>query len=102
MQFKMGEDDASRLDRLFEEHWGPAAAVALTDHEELWTNRPMFGSGAGATGAMDSLDKVEFLMAVEDEFDIEITDTVAQGLNTKKALIEYLGPVLASKNADPH
>lgn len=39
---------------------------------------------------LDSLDGVELTMALEEEFGIEITDRVAEGLKTVKVLIHYL------------
>lgn len=39
---------------------------------------------------LDSLDQVEFLMQVEDEFDIEITDEEGEKLTTVNKYVEYL------------
>ncbi len=39
---------------------------------------------------MDSLDQIEVIMAVEDEFDIEISDEVAEGLTTLNKLIDHV------------
>jgi len=38
----------------------------------------------------DSLDAVELIMAIEDEFDISISDEVAQEMKTVKDIVEYL------------
>lgn len=38
----------------------------------------------------DSLDEVEMLMAVEDEFDIDIPDAAAEKLKTVQQMIEYV------------
>jgi acyl carrier protein len=38
----------------------------------------------------DSLDQVELVMALEDEFDLEIPDEDAQTLNTVSAVMEYV------------
>ncbi len=38
----------------------------------------------------DSLDQVELVMALEDEFDLEIPDEDAQTLNTVAAVMEYV------------
>ncbi len=38
----------------------------------------------------DSLDAVEVIMALEDEFDIEISDEVAQGIKTVGDLVNYV------------
>ena len=38
----------------------------------------------------DSLDAVEIIMAIEDEFDLEIPDEEAEGLRTIKDIVEYI------------
>ena len=38
----------------------------------------------------DSLDAVELIMAIEEEFDIEIPDEVAGGMKTVQDLISYI------------
>ena len=38
----------------------------------------------------DSLDVVEMLMAIEDEFDIEIPDDKVETLNTVGQVVEYI------------
>ncbi len=39
---------------------------------------------------LDSLDIVEMLMALEEKFDITIEDSVAEGFNTVKDVIDYI------------
>ena len=38
----------------------------------------------------DSLDTVELIMALEEEFDLEIPDEDAENLTTVKAVIDYI------------
>jgi acyl carrier protein len=38
----------------------------------------------------DSLDVVELVMALEEEFDIEIPDSDTEGLNTVGDVVEYI------------
>lgn len=38
----------------------------------------------------DSLDAVELVMALEDEFGISVSDDDAKDLNTVKAIVEYI------------
>lgn len=38
----------------------------------------------------DSLDAVELIMAIEDEFDIKVSDEVAQGFKTVSQIVEYI------------
>ena len=41
----------------------------------------------------DSLDAVELIMAIEDSFEIEVSDDVAQTLNTVNAIVTYIESV---------
>ena len=50
------------------------------------TNDSSFQDDFGA----DSLDIVELIMALEDEFEIAVSDDDAQNLNTVKAIVEYI------------
>jgi acyl carrier protein len=38
----------------------------------------------------DSLDVVELVMALEEEFDIEIPDEAAEGIATVQAVVDYI------------
>ncbi len=42
----------------------------------------------------DSLDAVELIMAIEDEFDITIEDEVAQSFKTVGQIFDYLNGIL--------
>lgn len=44
----------------------------------------------------DSLDTVELVMALEEEFEVEVPDEDAQGLTTVKATVEYIEKQLAA------
>ena len=50
------------------------------------TMESCMADGLGA----DSLDMVEVIMAVEDEFDVEITDDAAESMNTVGDLVRYV------------
>lgn len=39
---------------------------------------------------MDSLDHVEVIMAIEDEFGFEIPDVDAEKLNSPQAIVDYV------------
>ena len=41
----------------------------------------------------DSLDVVEILMSIEDEFDIEIPDSEIENIRTIGELVEYMKPI---------
>ncbi|MFY9422197.1 MAG: acyl carrier protein [Bacilli bacterium] len=38
----------------------------------------------------DSLDAVELIMAIEEEFDIQVSDEAAQGIRTVGDIVKYL------------
>ncbi|QMS86023.1 acyl carrier protein [Xianfuyuplasma coldseepsis] len=38
----------------------------------------------------DSLDAVELIMAIEDEFDLSVSDEVAQGLKNVQQIVDYI------------
>jgi acyl carrier protein len=38
----------------------------------------------------DSLDAVELIMALEDEFDIKVSDEAAQNFKTVQQIVEYI------------
>lgn len=39
---------------------------------------------------IDSLDAIEIIMAIEDEFNVEITDELAEKLSTVGELVDYI------------
>ena len=45
----------------------------------------------------DSLDTVELVMALEEEFDIEIPDEAAENIQTGQAAVDYISKQLAAK-----
>lgn len=53
---------------------------------EALTNEKSFVDDLGA----DSLDTVELVMALEDEFNLEISDTDAEKINNVQSVIDYI------------
>ncbi|MEG4500550.1 acyl carrier protein [Microcoleus sp. F10-C6] len=47
----------------------------------------------------DSLDTVELVMALEEEFDIEIPDEAAEGITTVQASVDFINSQLAAKKS---
>jgi acyl carrier protein len=45
----------------------------------------------------DSLDVVELVMALEEEFDIEIPDEAAEGIKTVQDAVDYIGGKVVAK-----
>jgi len=62
------------------------------DEEEV-TLKSSFTDDLGA----DSLDNVELIMALEDEFDIEIPDEEAEKISTVQDAIKYIEEHLEDK-----
>ncbi|MGB1340160.1 MAG: acyl carrier protein [Cycloclasticus pugetii] len=61
-------------------------AEQLGVKEEEVTNEASFIDDLGA----DSLDTVELVMALEEEFDCEIPDEQAEGITTVQQAIDYV------------
>ena len=61
-------------------------AEKLGVSEEKITPQASFVDDLGA----DSLDQVELIMALEDEFDLEIPDEDAEKLKTVKDALDYI------------
>jgi len=61
-------------------------AEQLGVNEEEVTNEASFIDDLGA----DSLDTVELVMALEEEFDCEIPDEQAEGITTVQQAIDYV------------
>lgn len=53
------------------------------------TNEKSFITDLGA----DSLDTVELVLALEDEFGIEVTEEDAEGIDTVQKIIDYVSTV---------
>ena len=69
-----------------EEHVKNIVVEQLGVKEEEVTAEASFVDDLGA----DSLDTVELVMALEEEFDTEIPDEEAEKINTVQAAIDYI------------
>lgn len=78
------EEIATDLRQIFEKNFGSEALERLGSEQELFK----FGGGAIRYQDLDSLDHVEFVMAVEDHFDIEIDDVSAAMLKTLENFVD--------------
>ena len=72
------EDNLSRLQNIIGNQLGIAPTKVKLDAD--------FGKELGA----DSLDVVELVMAIEDEFEIEIEDQVASQIATVQDVLNYI------------
>lgn len=100
----LNEHDTTALDALMREHFGPAIDDA-SETEPLWTAPSELTQGVSPSlrgGGMlqfDSLDKVEFMMAVEDEFDVTLPDVIASLITNKAELRTHLATLRATRRA---
>lgn len=64
----------------------------LKSFDKVATSAPTFNSSSSFTSdlGLDSLDVVEVIMAVEEEFGIEIPDEAADSFKTPQEVIEYV------------
>jgi acyl carrier protein len=77
-QEQVMEDIGTRVKQIVAENLGVDAAKV--------TDNSSFVDDLGA----DSLDTVELVMALEEEFGIEIPDSAAEKITNVKAAIEYI------------
>jgi acyl carrier protein len=68
-----------------------------TDIEKIRDNESLLVIGIG--DIVDSLDIVELMLAIEDEFSIEIPEEVIEDLDTVDKVARYIVNVGASENA---
>lgn len=69
-------------------------AEQLEVKEEQVTPEASFANDLGA----DSLDTVELVMALEEEFDIEIPDEAAEQIATVQAAVDYISDKSGDKS----
>jgi len=72
------EDNFKKLQVIVSKQLGIDGSIINLDSD--------FGKDLGA----DSLDVVELVMAIEDEFEIEIEDQVASKISTIKDALDYI------------
>ncbi len=81
------EDVAARVKKVVVEQLGV--------NEDEVTNEASFADDLGA----DSLDNVELVMALEEEFDCEIPDEEAEKISTVQQAIDYISAHLPKQDA---
>ncbi|MBD3882662.1 acyl carrier protein [Phormidium tenue FACHB-886] len=72
-------------DEIFQKVKKIVAEQLSVDPEQV-TPEASFANDLGA----DSLDTVELVMALEEEFDVEIPDEAAEGIATVQAAVDYI------------
>ncbi len=69
----------------------------IIDHTDIEDNKITLDSSFSDDLGADSLDIVEVIMALEEQFEIEITDEEAQSLNTIKDAVDFVNTKLSKK-----
>lgn len=69
----------------------------ITDHTEIDQDKITLDSSFSDDLGADSLDIVEIIMALEEQFEIEITDEEAQTFNTVKDTVDFINRKLYKK-----
>jgi acyl carrier protein len=69
----------------------------IIDHTDIEENKITLDSSFSDDLGADSLDIVEIIMALEEQFEIEITDEEACNLNTVKDTVDFVNNKLSKK-----
>lgn len=80
-------------DEIFEKVKGIVVEQLSLEDDSKVTPDANFANDLGA----DSLDVVELVMALEEEFSIEIPDEAAEGIATVQAAVDYIKEQVATK-----
>lgn len=70
----------------------------IVDHTEIDENKITLQSSFSDDLGADSLDLVEIIMALEEQFEIEITDEEANNLITIKDAVDFVNNKLSKKD----
>lgn len=85
---------------VFEEFFGPSQLAEVGNEGNLWVD---YGSGQPRCRAdLDSLDRIEFIMALEEHFELAIPDDVADRCETIASTAAEIDGLIAAKQAAEH
>ncbi|WP_302053881.1 phosphopantetheine-binding protein [Sphingomonas tagetis] len=88
-------DTVARVRAVFQEHFGQDLLDRFEQQtvtfEPATTNRRV---------ELDSLDQVEFVMALEDEFKIEITDDIAERMTTIPTIVHEVDTMVRQQHPE--
>lgn len=91
----------TKLRELLREHFGPATEQGMQDTDRLWKKPSELTLGhIDPQDGLDSLDKVEFAMAVEKEFNLEISDALLKHANSLDDFAKLLQTMLPGPSAN--
>lgn len=92
---------ADRIDSLFREYFGDDA-LTLFSSDEIFVDigeqgKPPRLRLPGDPTPLDSLDRVEFIMAVEEEFDVEIPEGEVPTLQRRSEVVNYVDRMIGEQ-----
>lgn len=85
-----------RTRAIFEEFYGPSALKKVGNDGIIWAE-PSLGK-ALQPDDLDCLDRVEFIMRLEEEFDIEISDDIAETCCTIGETARHIAAIVTVKD----
>ena len=87
-----GQNYSSTIDHLTKEQVEERVFNVLKAFDKVVTTNPTFKPTSSFTSdlGLDSLDVVEVIMAVEEEFGIEIPDEAAEKITTVGSAVKYI------------
>lgn len=65
--------------------------------EQISDDQPLFGRGLG----LDSLDALELVVGIEEEFEVSINDDDVSSLSTVNKMADYILAVQAGRELEP-
>ncbi len=86
-----------QLRQLFSDFFGPSTLLEVGNDGPLWGER---GQGWWTEAGLDSLDRVEFILAVEEAFHVEISDDIADASTTLTKLAWNIDALLVAQKLE--
>jgi len=83
-------DIKQRVEKVFQECFGSESLEKFRDHPKPFTTHAEAADNPGASNLLDSLDLIEFVMALEEEFSVEIPDDQTEKLASLADVVTYL------------
>jgi len=83
-------DIKQRVENVFQACFGSEILEKFRDHPKPFTTHAEAAGNPGASDLLDSLDQVEFVMALEEEFSVNLADGEFEKLTTLADAAAYL------------
>lgn len=89
-----------RIRAVFEQFYGPSALKTVGNEGIIWADHAP--GRAMQPNDLDCLDRLEFIMAIEEEFDIEIPDDIAEICCTIAETSRHVAAILTVRDMISH